>query len=168
MRRKHRGGFHNCVGSRDRRARGYFGNWRNGLIGPILASLLTPALAQGQTAALDAALTVELNKLEEAENACRAYLVFENKSERTFSSFKLDLVMFGADGVITKRLAVEGAPLPAGKTSVKLFEIGDLSCASIGRILLNDVISCQDNQGDHDDCVERVSTATRSSVSFFK
>ncbi|MDH3280141.1 MAG: Tat pathway signal sequence domain protein [Gammaproteobacteria bacterium] len=132
----------------------------------VLIPLATaPTLALGQDLS---GLTVELNKLEEAENACRAYLVFENRSESAFSSLKLDLVMFGADGIITRRLAVEGGPLPAGKTSVKLFEISGLACSGISRILLNDVISCRDDSGEHDDCVERVTTSSRNEVSFFK
>ncbi|MDH3639856.1 MAG: Tat pathway signal sequence domain protein [Gammaproteobacteria bacterium] len=130
-----------------------------------IAMVMPPTLARSQDVS---GLTVELNKLEEAENACRAYLVFENQSVSTFSSLKLDLVMFGADGIITRRLAVEGGPLSAGKTSVKLFEISELACSGISRILLNDVISCRDDNGEHDDCVERVTTSSRNEVSFFK
>lgn len=144
------------------RALGHAGRWVSAV---LVAWIAAPGPALGQDLL---GLTVELNKLEEAENACRAYLVFENKSGSAFSSLKLDLVMFGADGIITRRLAVEGGPLPAGKTSVKLFEISGLACSGISRILLNDVISCRDDSGEHDDCVERVTTSTRNEVSFFK
>lgn len=131
------------------------------------------ALALGiaaSTAPLNAetGLNVELNKLEAVEGACRAYMLFENTSASAFSSLKLDLVLFGNDGVIIKRLAVEGAPLPQGKTSVKLFEISGLTCAEIGRVLLNDVISCRDDSGDRDDCVASITTSSRGAVTFFK
>ncbi len=152
-----RGGYLHAVARTGRRFRGG------------IAVVLTLAASLGPTwAQEDSGLTVELNKLEEAQDACRAYLVFENKSPSAFASLKLDLVMFGADGIITRRLAVEGGPLPAGKTSVKLFEISALSCTGISRILLNDVISCRDDAGEHEDCVERVSTSSRNEVSFFK
>src|SRR3546814_153356 len=43
---------------------------------------------------------IELNKLENTDSgACRAYLLFENKTESAFAALKLDLVMFGPDGV---------------------------------------------------------------------
>ena len=118
--------------------------------------------------AAETGLNVELNKLEAVEGACRAYMLFENSSANAYSSLKLDLVLFGDDGVIIKRLAVEGAPLPQGKTSVKLFEISGLTCAEIGRVLLNDVISCRDDSGDRDDCVASITTSSRGTVTFFK
>ena len=58
-----------------------------------------PALAQE-------GLKIELTQLETVEGACRAYLLFENKSGSAFDSLKLDLVMFDPNGVINKRLAV--------------------------------------------------------------
>ena len=100
-----------------------------------LLILATPVIGQQN-------LKIELNKLEAVEGACRAYMIFENNSGNAYDSLKLDLVMFDSDGLINKRIAVEGAPLPVGKTSVKLFDIQDVSCEQLGRILLNDVLTC--------------------------
>lgn len=114
-------------------------------------------------------LKIELNKLEPVEDACRAYVIFENHSNSAFESLKLDLVMFNAEGVINKRLAVEGAPLPQGKTSVKLFDIKDVDCKQISRILLNDVLSCNGPEGKLDDCLTRIETVSQpGSATFFK
>ncbi len=130
--------------------------------------VLATAWLTGPAASADG-LTIELNKLEEADGACRAYLLFENKAGSAFRSLKLDLVMFGLDGVITKRLAIEGGPLPKDKTSVKLFEISGLKCESIGRILLNDVINCQDLAGDNKEgCIDMVVTSSKNTVPLFK
>lgn len=113
-------------------------------------------------------LKIELNKLESVEGACRAYMIFQNDSGESYDSLKLDLVMFDADGLINKRIAVEGAPLPVGKTSVKLFDIKDVSCEQLGRILLNDVLSCTGPGGENSDCLARIETTSRNLVSFFK
>jgi hypothetical protein len=113
-------------------------------------------------------LNVELNKLEVQDGACRAYLVFENQTPHSFSQLALDLVMFDKDGVIAKRLAVDVAPLPAGKTSVKLFDIEDLACDGIGRILVNDAIDCQEDGGKISDCVALIEPSSRSDVSMVK
>lgn len=128
----------------------------------LLGSMSQPA------SAAEGELGIELNKLEPAETACRAYLVFENRTANAYRSLKLDLVMFGTDGVIIKRLAVEGGPLAKDKTSVKLFEITDVTCEQIGRVLMNDVISCEDALGERQNCVDDVATSSRSAVSFFK
>lgn len=113
-------------------------------------------------------LRLELNKLEPMESACRAYLLFENRTASAFSSLKLDLVMFNPEGVINRRLAVEGGPLPAGKTSVKLFDINDVACSSVDRVLLNGVLSCSDAEGERSDCLALIETASRSNADFFK
>lgn len=113
-------------------------------------------------------LRIELNKLEPMETACRAYLLFENGTASNFQSLKLDLVMFDPEGIINRRLAVEGGPLPAGKTSVKLFDIEGVSCDTVSRVLLNGVLNCSDGQGDRQDCLHLIETATRSSAELFK
>jgi hypothetical protein len=113
-------------------------------------------------------LNVELNKFEAQEGACRAYLVFRNQTAHDFSELTLDLVMFDNDGIIAKRLAVDAAPLPAGKTSVKLFDIEGLACDGIGRILINDALDCQGGSGKISDCVALIEPSSRSEVPMVK
>lgn len=136
--------------------------WMRALAAAGLIAVHTPATAE------DGAVSIELNKLEAQKDACRAYLVFVNETSRAFAALKLDLVMFGTDGVIARRLAVEAAPLIAGKTTVKLFDIAGLACGDIGRVLLNDVMSCRDQGGERRDCVNLVATASRAKVPFVK
>jgi len=116
----------------------------------------------------DGGVTVELNKLEPNGGACRAYLVLENGTASAFDTLTLDLVMFDTDGVVAKRLAVETAPLPAGKTSLKVFDIDGLPCGAVGRVLLNDVMACADASGPRDDCLGLVAPAARGPVAFVK
>ena len=113
-------------------------------------------------------LQVELNKLEEVENGCRAFLVFENASDHLFSAFKIDLVLFDRKGVISKRLAVDAAPVRPRKTMVKMFDIQGASCADTERILINDVIECHDSKAERLNCVSLVTPTSRASSEFFK
>jgi hypothetical protein len=71
---------------------------------------------------------VELNKLEPRKDACRAYLVLKNGTGSAFQELKLDMVMFDADGVVGRRVAVQGAPPGVGKTSLKVFDIDGIPC----------------------------------------
>lgn len=130
----------------------------------LLLAPATAALAQEEANGI----TIELNKLEPQEGACRAYLVFKNATKESFDGFTLDLYIFGTDGTITKRLAVNGAPLPVEKTRVALFDIRDVTCESMSHILINDVIKCQDGSGERKDCVTLIETSSRSETSFFK
>ncbi|MCG8544912.1 MAG: Tat pathway signal sequence domain protein [Alphaproteobacteria bacterium] len=116
----------------------------------------------------DSNVRIELNKLEPQGDACRAYLVLQNGTDSAFASLKLDLVMFDTDGVVAKRLAVETAPLPAGKTSLKVFDMKALACERVGRLLLNTIMKCADASGDRENCLDSIATAARGSVPFIK
>ena len=101
-------------------------------VAPSLLCLALAALA-GTVAAQE--IKLELNKLEPQTNACRAYLVFDNSAGPAIEALRLDLILFDQDGVIARRISVDTAPLRAAKTTVKLFDIPDLSCGNIRRIL---------------------------------
>lgn len=148
----------------------------------LRALLLAAALAcSGPAFAQSGDVQVELNKLRPVDDACRAYLVTQNLSDDKFDSLKLDVVMFDADGIVAKRLAVQLAPIPAGKTRLKVFDMADLDCDQIGQLLLNNVLECttvptsaEDPAADkpapvaHDDCLSRVTVSQRGDVPFIK
>ena len=127
-----------------------------------------PADGDADAAGAGKAISVELNKLEPVKSACRAYLVVKNDTADALSSLRLDLVMFGSDGVIAKRLAVEAAPLPAGKTAVRLFDMDGTPCDGISRVLLNDVLSCRSEAGDRADCLAAIETSSRTAAEFIR
>jgi len=136
---------------------------RLAIVGIALAVL--PAAGH---AAPEGTVSIELNKLEPNGAACRAYVVLNNATEAVFKTLKLDLVMFDTDGIVAKRLAVETAPLAAGKTSLKVFDIDGLGCPQIGRMLLNDVISCDASGDSSGDCLAAMAPKTRGDVPFIK
>lgn len=113
-------------------------------LGVFCAAIL---FALGLTAPLGAqpaaqTIVLELNKLEQVDSACRAYLVVQNPRAEAFDSLDLDLVTFQPDGVIGARFRIELAPVPAAKTLVKSFDFEGVSCLEIERVLLNDVVDC--------------------------
>ena len=86
---------------------------------------------------------LELNKLEpQAGGQCRVYLVISNQTPFAFEVLQLDFVTFDSDGLVGQRLVVETAPLPAGKTGLRLFDVPATDCAGVSRILLNAVPAC--------------------------
>lgn len=113
-------------------------------------------------------ISVELNKLEPNGSNCRAYLVVNNESKTGLKAFKLDLVLFQSDGVIGRRFAVDLAPLRPSKRSVKLFDIEGTSCDSVGSFLINDVVECEAESGQIDDCLGAISPSSLSQVKLTK
>ena len=111
---------------------------------------------------------LELNKLAQEGDSCRAYLVVANPRTDAFSAFILDVVVFDASGTIARRLAIELAPIRPAKTIVKVFDIPQTACSAIGSILVNNVMHCRDSSGDVADCVDRVSTSSKLPVTLSK
>lgn len=116
----------------------------------------------------DGKVGVELNKTEEQSGGCRLYLVLDNGIPSAFDVYKLDLVMFGTDGVIARRLAVEVGPLRPTKTSVKLFDVTGLACTGIGSVLVNDVMSCKSGADERSNCIDQVAVASRAKITLTK
>lgn len=140
------------------------------MAGGLLALLVTVAVAAttGWAEEKPTAVDVELNKFEAQPNGCRAYLVVRNRTQAKFSSLKLDLVMFDPDGIVAKRLAVEAAPLPKDKTSLKVFDIAGVGCERIGRLLLNDVLACEREPAGDGDCLSMVAVSSRGATEFMR
>lgn len=135
------------------------------------AIAIDPALAQDEPATdsvQQEAIDIELNKLEPGDNGCRAFMVMHNGTTRTFSNLQLDLVVFDPNGIIVDQLAVDMAPLAADKTMVKVFEIAGHDCGTFGRVLLNDVLTCQEGDTAIERCVDLLVPASRAAIGFIK
>jgi hypothetical protein len=121
--------------------------------------LLLPALAFAAAAAAPPSpIRIELNAAAALQNQCSLSFVIENKDGAALRSLKLDLVLFGRDGVISRRLIAEMGPLRAAKTVVKAFAV-DGDCAALGSVLVNDVTACV--PGEADACLARLELHSR-------
>ena len=140
----------------------------SGVVGAVLAVGLAVGATSGASAQEKTAISIELNKLEPLEGSCRAYFVVRPEGTTEYREFKMELLVFDTGGVIQKWLAIDAAPLRAGKTSVKLFDVSGLACDKIGSVLLNDITACADASGDLPACVERVNPTSKAKATFYK
>lgn len=134
----------------------------------LLAINAAAAEAAAPPAASTPGLSLELNKLEGTEKGCRAYVVVNNPTDAVYQSYKLDLVLFQADGVIGRRVALDLAPVKAQKKTVKLFDLEGLACDKIGSFLINDVMECKSDAGAAENCLQRLTTSSLSNVKLSK
>ena len=103
-------------------------------------------------------MLVELNSIEGGDNRCRLNFVIQNKSDIAMESLKLDLVAFGTDGGILRRLITEMGPVRAAKTNVRAFVL-DADCRQLGAILVNDVTACA--PGEPGACLDGLGLSSR-------
>jgi hypothetical protein len=111
-------------------------------------------------------VAIELNKLEQVEDACRIYMVVRNGST-AYESFKLDVVLFDTGGVIASRVAVGMGPLRAERPTVKLFDVQDQPCEGIGSMLVNEVLECRPADAASD-CLGRIEVSSRTDVQILR
>lgn len=136
----------------------------------FLLAGLSPLAAQDALAQNASPLRVELNRLEAREGACRVWMVLNNGGAEALDPLRLDLVIFGKDGVVSRRLAVDAGPLPAARTVVRLFDLTGQGCDTVGSVLLNDILVCGSQEANaRNACVARLVLASRvSGVTFDK
>jgi hypothetical protein len=128
----------------------------------VILQIFVPFCAWGA----DDKILLDLNSIENSENRCRLNFVIENRSESAVDSMKLDLVVFGGDGGIMRRLITEMAPIRPMKTTVRAFLV-EVECRQIGAVLVNDVAGCA--PGDPNACLDRLQLSSRvKDIRFFK
>ncbi len=145
--------------------------WRPALVplALLLAGASMPALAQQAGKPASAGMvTVEINKLESVDGACRVYLLLRNATETSFDKLQIELVSFEPSGEIGQRIAVDLAPLQAGRTVVRLFDLPKVDCRQIAKVLLNDVIACSPAPAGGASCLDDLQPSSRAGPELWK
>ncbi|WP_028034860.1 hypothetical protein [Chelativorans sp. J32] len=111
-------------------------------------------------------LSLELNGAEASQRGCRLTFVAANRLGKDISRTAYEVALFGKDGVVKRLTVLDFKELPDGETKVRQFDLPDLNCSDLGRILLNGATACEGPEASA--CMERLETATRSAVTFGK
>ena len=113
-------------------------------------------------------MSLELNKLAQRGEACRLTFFIQNSGADRFETFKIELVLFGDDGIIDRRFTGDLATLRPAKATVVSFDLDALKCQGVSQVLLNDVVDCADPAGVRTDCVEKLDVRSRAGVPLIK
>lgn len=130
-----------------------------------LLALLLPAsaLAEQPSPATDTGkINLELNAKEQSGDACRISFVIKNSLSAAIEDLTLELVLFNNNHQISKILQIKSSALPRGKTRVKRYAIKGLTCDSLGRVLINDVVSCKGEGLSPQGCLSALKTSSRT------
>ena len=124
-----------------------------------------PGTADGQQT-----LTLELNRLDTERGGCRFFFLVKNPLDRGFAELDLDIVFFDKKEIIIGRTTIEFGKIRKQKTTLHSVSFADFDCASVGKVLLNDVVACgsQITGGEPQDCLDLVTLSYRGKIEFFK
>lgn len=127
-----------------------------------LALIAAPNLATAQSGNFG----LELNNATDIENGCRLTYVATNNTGIALEKTSYEVAVFDDKGVVTRILVLEFGALPLQKTKVVQFDLGEQSCTTISRIVVNNVAACSSKEGNHDFCLDGLITNSRAEIQF--
>ncbi|KPQ16970.1 MAG: hypothetical protein HLUCCO18_06050 [Rhodobacteraceae bacterium HLUCCO18] len=129
-------------------------------LSPILFSCLmaaSPALAESDAAPR---LSLELNRLDALDGACRLTFMAENTLGADLEALALETVLIATDGQVERLTLFEFGTLPNGVPRVRQFDVPGLACEGLGRVLINGVSECNGAEA----CGAALSLSSRTDV----
>ena len=136
-------------------------------VSPIAALCATALLAGPAFAAPAAAeLRLDLNALQPVAGACRVTFLATNGLGAGLDKATFELAIFGTDGAIARLVLLDFKGLTPGKTKVVQFDLKDIECPGVNRILVNDVPACAGEGIEPGACLSGLRTSTATGVAF--
>ena len=129
----------------------------------VSAMLLFPVAAHGEVAK---ELRLDLNALQTVAGACRVTFLATNDLGAVLDKSTFELAIFGKDGAIARVVALDFKGLTVGKTKIVQFDLKDIDCPTISRVLVNDVTACEGKGVDPAACLAALRTTTATGVVF--
>lgn len=123
-----------------------------------LALFASATSSQAQDAVADVML--ELNRVDQIDTACRLTFMARNGLAEDIGSFALETVLIDAEGRVAQLTVFDFGALPAGTPRVRQFDLAELRCDTLGRVLINGVAECAGPV----DCAERLRFETRTEL----
>jgi len=123
-------------------------------------------LAQQPAAAQEQQFTLELNSARDSGGGCRVSFIAFNGTGVVLDKTSYEMVVFDSEGLVSQFLILEFGRLPVNKTKVVQFDLADLPCGSISRLLINDVAECTSNEAPSNLCLDSLQTKARTEIGF--
>lgn len=131
----------------------------------LLAALCaTPTLAQEVEPA--AALALELNALTPSDTGCRVTFLATNGLGASLDRAAVEMALFDTAGAIERIVTLDFTELSPGKTKVLQFELAGLDCTDVGRVLVNDITTCEGEGLAPEACLAALVTTARPDIAF--
>ena len=127
----------------------------------LLSSLPTHAQTAQQ---VPSGLSLELNMVQEVNMACRLTFLVQNQTGNEIEKAAFETVIFDKSGGVVTLSLFDFRDLPANRPRVRQFVLSDLSCDSIGRVLINGASSCVVSGSESNICAAELKLSSRLDV----
>lgn len=111
-------------------------------------------------------LAIDLNGLSQTEQGCRLTFVVENRLPADLDKAVFEFALFGKTGLVERLLTLDFKELPRGRTRVRQFDLADVQCGDLARILVNDARECSGAGTEPATCMRELETTTATDLEF--
>lgn len=118
-------------------------------------------MSAGASFAQSGNFELELNSATDVPEGCRLTFVATNNTSVALTSTAYEVAAFNPEGVVSGLLVFEFGEMPAGKTRVVQFDVPDLACTALSRLLVNGQDSCEAADGPQAVCMQALSASSR-------
>jgi hypothetical protein len=129
----------------------------------VLFSVSGVAQAYAQDAAA-AKLDVELNALAPSQKGCMMTFVAENNLQTPINKISFELAFFNDKNAVDRITVLDFRDLPQGKKRVRQFDMPNVKCETVTRILINDTPVCDGPAAG--ECMKGLVTRSQITVPF--
>jgi hypothetical protein len=122
------------------------------------------AQAFAQDAAAVSSLDVELDGLAPSQKGCMMTFVALNKLATPINKVSFELAFFNDKNAVDRITVLDFRDLPQGKKRVRQFDMPNVKCESVTRVLINDTPVCDGPATG--ECMKGLVTRSQVSVPF--
>lgn len=123
-----------------------------------------PAPTAAPAAAVGGKLNVELNALAPSQKGCMMTFLAENNLGTDISKISFELAFFNQKQTVDKVTVLDFRDLPQGKQRVRQFDMPNVKCEDVSRIIINDTPVC--NGPAAGECKKALQTKSQIPVPF--
>jgi hypothetical protein len=134
------------------------------ITGAVQAYAQSAAPAAAPVAAPAATLDVELNGLAPSQKGCMMTFVALNTLPEAISKVSFELAFFNDKNAVDKITVLDFRDLPQGKKRVRQFDMPNVKCESVTRVLINDTPACEGPAKG--ECMKGLVTRSQVSIPF--
>jgi hypothetical protein len=138
-----------------------------GRFAAFAAGVLFSVSGTAQAFAQDAAaskLDVELNALTPSQKGCMMTFVAENNLATPINKVSFELAFFNDKNAVDRITVLDFRDLPQGKKRVRQFDMPNVKCETVTRVLINDTPVCDGPAAG--ECMKGLVTRSQISVPF--
>ncbi|GGE03375.1 hypothetical protein FHT80_000932 [Rhizobium sp. BK226] len=126
-------------------------------------AMAVSSICQAQDAAT-AKLDIELNALAPSQKGCMMTFVAENNLQAPINKISFELAFFNDKNAVDRITVLDFRDLPQGKKRVRQFDMPNVKCETVTRIIINDTPVCDGPVAG--ECMKGLVTRSQISVPF--